>query len=89
MGVTTITLRRSKSFPPKSVAGSATIVTVPDGAEIRIDDKLMGTTPLHLSLPPGSYSIRATLPEYEERKQIWEVSGKTPTLQLDLQPAKK
>lgn len=95
LGVTTVYLRQSSKLAPnerpaiKSQTTPITITTEPRGAEIRIDGKVVGTAPLQLTLPPGSYKVDATLPEYFPQTQMVQVFGQTPKIQLNLQPAKK
>ena len=95
LGVTTVYLRQSSKRAPderpaiKSQTSPITITTEPRGAEIRIDGKVVGTAPLQLTLPPGSYKVDATLPEYLPQTKMVQVFGQKPAIQLNLQPAKK
>src|SRR5690606_38639603 len=44
--------------PPDTPAlGTASITSFPEGASVSIDGELRGTTPLRLSMAPGSYSL--------------------------------
>ncbi len=97
IGFTTITFRSMKApvsmenapVSSENAAVPVTIDTVPSGAEIRIDGEVRGTAPLQISLPAGSYTIHAKLPEYDDHEQTIEVSKAAPSFQLNLSPVKK
>jgi formylglycine-generating enzyme required for sulfatase activity len=52
-----------------------TIGSIPEGAEVRIDDKLVGSTPLEIELPAGTYQLELSA----ERFKSW-------TTQLEVEP---
>jgi PEGA domain len=55
-------MERSAAATPLSVAptGTAVITSLPEGASITIDGVARGTTPLRVSLAPGSHSVQIT-----------------------------
>lgn len=62
------------------------IKSTPDGAEITVDDKFMGTTPSTLRLPTGDHKIKLQKAGFK----IWEKTlsvgdGGTPTLNVTLE----
>jgi serine protease Do len=70
-------------------AGTVTISSDPDGAEIFIDDKFHGNTPATLKLPAGSHAIVLKFPGHADWRRSLEVlkSSKTSLkAALDLAP---
>ncbi|MCB0367670.1 MAG: PEGA domain-containing protein [Bdellovibrionales bacterium] len=70
---------------------SLVITTQPDGAEVFIDDKRWGVTPINLKgvLEPGVHQIYLTHPEWNDVKQkAVLVNGKTQQISRILEPAK-
>jgi len=70
-------------------AGTVTISSDPDGAEIFIDDKFHGNTPATLRLPAGSHAIVLKFPGHTDWRRSLEVlkSSKTSLkAALDLAP---
>jgi serine protease Do len=70
-------------------AGTVTISSDPDGAEIFIDDKFHGNTPATLKLPAGSHAIVLKFPGHTDWRRSLEVlkSSKTSLkAALDLAP---
>ena len=45
----------------------------PSGASLRIDDRLVGTTPWTGELQPGAHRLTLTLPDYEEHARAFEL----------------
>lgn len=62
---------------PASSLSSIAVKSSPDGAEISIDGKFMGSTPSSLTLKPGDYTISITRPGYKtwERKMTLNPNG--------------
>jgi len=65
--------------------GTIDVHTTPDGAEIRIDGKLAGKTPLArpLRVNAGKHSLEATLGEHTPQSRDLEVAGRA-DIRLDL-----
>lgn len=61
------------------VAG-VTITTEPSGARVYVDGRYKGKTPLTVSLPPGSHSLRLTYSTYEIRDRFTLDPGESKTL---------
>ncbi len=58
----TVELRRAAPVTPAASTGSVYIDTRPTGAQVTIDGRLMGTTPMRVpDLSPGSHTIRLDL----------------------------
>ncbi|MFY3746206.1 PEGA domain-containing protein [Anaeromyxobacter sp. Red801] len=51
------------------------VYTDPPGAEVRIDGRPRGTTPFHLTLPPGPYALALALEGYAPVEQAVEVGA--------------
>ena len=69
-------------------AGTVTITSDPDSAEIFVDDKFLGNAPATLRLPPGSHAIVLKFPNHADWRRTLEVlkSSKT-SLKAALEPA--
>jgi serine/threonine-protein kinase len=67
--------------------GTLMISTVPQGANIFVDDRLMGSlTPAQISLPGGSYNIKVVLNEAKKTQRIDISNGNTKYLKIFLNP---
>ena len=66
-----------------------TIGSIPAGAEVRIDDKPMGSTPLQLELPAGTYLLELTAKRFKKWKTQLVVAPPQPQRieNVRLQPA--
>jgi len=65
------------------------VYTDPPGAEVRLDDRPRGTTPLHFVVPPGTYALALTLDGYDPVKQeIALAADSARTVDLVLRPAR-
>ena len=53
--------------------GNLIVDTTPPGASVFIDDVLRGTSPVTIPLEHGSYMLRVTLPEHQEREMFVEI----------------
>jgi hypothetical protein len=59
--------RISADLKPQEEYGSISINSVPQGADIYLDDEYKGLTPLNIqNIPVGKYTIKISLPGYEE-----------------------
>ena len=57
--------------PPLATTGTMTVTVTQDGAEVYIDEQLMGTSPIApQSLSPGSHTVRVRLPGYSEYSDV-------------------
>lgn len=74
--------------PQVAQAGFIEIFSTPEGAEVYIEDKREGTTPLKRELRPGSYRLRIKKsPGYEEKQEVFEIkAGKTLSRNFSLTP---
>jgi len=82
-----------KTQPTRPQKGTIFAKSVPEGAEIYLNDVYQGISPLNIrDLPPGLYSMKATLKGYiTDRQEISITSGQsvwlyTPTLRKLPQP---
>jgi serine/threonine-protein kinase len=67
--------------------GTLLISTVPQGANIFIDNRLMGSmTPAQLSLPAGSYQIKVELNGMRKTETVQVSNGNTKYLKITLEP---
>jgi serine/threonine protein kinase len=67
--------------------GTLMISTVPQGANIYVDDRLMGTmTPAQITLPGGSYNIRVELNEMHKTERVTIGNGNTTYRKIILNP---
>ena len=70
-----------------AVAGLLVVTTVPEGARVRLDRRLLGTTPLELPVAPGRKALRIKKNRYIGRKQpVLMVAGTTTRVDAELQP---
>ena len=71
-------------------SGYIEINSTPEEAEVYIDEKSEGMTPVKRELPPGTYRIRITKsPEYEEMTDVMEIkTGETFSKNYTLIPQK-
>lgn len=74
----------------KLEAGSAPVLVVrssPDGARVRVDGELAGTTPTTIELSEGTHDVRVAKPGFiPQQRTIDAVGGVRETLDLTLQP---
>jgi hypothetical protein len=65
--------------------GTLMIVSDPPGANIFVDDRLMGSmTPAQIALPPGSYTIKVDLNGMRKTKRVDVANGSLERLKLVL-----
>lgn len=65
-----------KTAPLAPQPGQIKISSVPEGAEVYLDDKREGVTPFERELSPGTYRIRITKsPGYEEKTDVLIVAA--------------
>ncbi len=62
------------------------IGTTPAGANVFIEERLVGTTPYTGQLPEGEYTYRIELPRYHPEAGKVTLKGKRETLNLNLRP---
>jgi len=60
---------------PKPELSAVDIASTPDGAEITVDDKFMGTTPSSLKLAPGDHKIKLDKPGYKPWERVLTVGA--------------
>jgi serine/threonine protein kinase len=58
--------------------GSATITSTPDGAEIFLGKRSLGTAPLTVDLPLGKHTLNARLPNMSERTEVATIDAAVP-----------
>ena len=68
---TDISLKPGESLPVNCIFphGTATITSMPDGAEIFLGERSLGRTPLTIDLPPGKQSLIGRHPDFPNRTQ--------------------
>jgi tetratricopeptide (TPR) repeat protein len=60
----------------------------PPGAEVRLDGRLRGTTPLHVVLPPGSYRLALALDGYDGvAEEVALAAAASRAVEVALRPA--
>jgi hypothetical protein len=60
----------------------------PPGAEVRLDGRLRGATPLHVALPPGRYALALALEGHESVAEDVELApAASRTIEVALRPA--
>lgn len=66
--------------------GTLVIQTTHEGAEVLVDEELVGTTPLDpIALSPGSHTLRVRLPGYTEYTDVVQIAaGQTNEVPVDL-----
>jgi hypothetical protein len=66
--------RRRTDTPPPTPAGSTgtlTVTVVQEGAEVYVDEQLVGTSPVApQELPPGTHTVRVRMPGYSEYSDV-------------------
>jgi len=77
-----------KAEPELTESGGLEISSIPTGAEVFIDNERQGTTPFQIEVDPGSYSVRLSYPEYQDKSEIVQVMpGETTMRVFDLAPS--
>lgn len=79
----------SASGAPRSTMGALVLTSQTEGAEVYIDGKLIGKTPLAgpVALKPGKYTLKMTKRGYTEYIDVFTVRARRETkLDLDLLP---
>jgi hypothetical protein len=69
--------------------GTVTIESTPSGAAVRIDDRIVGTTPLETRLPVGKHTYTLQHPDHDNREGSFELaSGASESIEqtLDKRP---
>lgn len=61
--------------PPASATSAVTIKSVPDGGEITVDDKFIGTTPSTIQLTPGEHKIAVSKSGFKTWERIMTVNA--------------
>jgi hypothetical protein len=74
---------------PLVVVYSLDVSSAPSGAEVTVDEKPEGTTPLNLKMRPGTYMIKVHLSEHQEWKKNLQIKDKDFALKADLIPLPK
>lgn len=72
--------------PPTATTGTMTVSVVQEGAEVYIDEQLIGTSPIApRPLSPGSHTIRVRLPGYSEYSDVITIErGATADVPVEL-----
>jgi hypothetical protein len=72
--------------PPAATTGTLSVTVVQEGAEVYIDEALMGTSPIApQTLTPGSHTIRVRLPGYSEYSDVITIErGATADVPVEL-----
>ncbi len=80
--------RRVKLADAKSRVGTVDVVVGEPGAEIVVDDKLVGTSPLKapVFLEPGAHQLRARAASGSAEERLEVVAGKAYSVTLTLRP---
>lgn len=66
----------SRSAPPAPARGRLVVRSTPPGAQVFVNGRRRGTTPLSLrNLPPGTYSVRVSRSGYEDDTRRVAVAG--------------
>jgi hypothetical protein len=72
--------------PPTSATGTLTVTVVQEGAEVYIDEALMGTSPIApQTLSPGAHTLRVRMPGHSEYSDVITVErGATVDVPVEL-----
>ncbi len=74
----TIELERAQKldigFVFESIEGSLRISSLPDGAQIMVNQKPIGKSPIDISLPGGKYDVQVALEDYQTVKDQLEIT---------------
>lgn len=74
-------------FQPLERSARLKIISAPENADVYIDDRYAGETPLSLKIEPGRYRIRVVKENYQTWEQIVEVKrGSDIALEATLRP---
>jgi hypothetical protein len=66
--------------------GKIVVTTVPDGAEVYVDDDLVGNAPATLRLPSGKHTVKVSQQGYKPwTKQLSVFGGSETTLKASLE----
>ncbi len=65
--------RETLRFEPRALPGTVLVVTSPGGASLRVGGRLMGTTPMSISLPAGTREIEVTHLGYQRTTREVEI----------------
>jgi len=66
--------------------GKINVVSVPDGADIYLDNNFVGNAPAALNLPPGQHTVKVTQEGYKEwQKDLSVLAGSEVNLKASLQ----
>jgi hypothetical protein len=57
--------------PPVATTGTLTVTVVQEGAEVYVDEQLVGTSPVApQTLPPGTHTVRVRMPGFSEYSDV-------------------
>jgi hypothetical protein len=74
---------RTGSLTPTPKSGTAVLTSEPAGAEVTIDGKASGTTPLTLNLPVGRHELEFRLKAATRKESIEIARGKETSVEID------
>ena len=81
-GVEEAIARLEKQFEARGVQ-ELFIKTQPSGAEVTVDARMVGKSPLSAELPPGTHSLRVAAPGFDVSESDFEMPATT-SLQMDI-----
>ncbi len=76
LGTTTAEAQRRRRVeepppPPAATTGTLTVTVVQEGAEVYVDEQLVGTSPIApQTLQPGTHTVRVRMPGYSEYSDV-------------------
>lgn len=84
--MTSSTSTAQNASAPEQALSSVEVKSAPDGADITVDDKYMGSTPSTLKLPAGDHRIKLEKSGYKAWEKVLTVtSGATTTINPSLE----
>lgn len=75
----TIVVAVSSLFFERILPGDLLISSIPNGAQVYVNDEFQGKAPLKISLKPGFYRVSALVNGYEKSEKITQIRSRKPT----------
>ena len=68
-------LANVRTVKEAEATGSVAVTSTPDGADITVDDKFVGSTPSTLKLPAGKHTVKVSVKGYQDWSRDIEVGA--------------
>lgn len=75
-----LTKDQDKRWQPElsPIAGKISLMSIPDGAQVMINQQAVGNTPLVIERPGGEYQVHINKPGYEVSQEVIKVTNQDP-----------